>query len=247
MKSSFNLIYKPITVSTNDDAKEMALQGVQTNVVIWAGQQTKGRGRRSRDWYSPEGNLYLSVLIPHIDDFKKAPDISFVACNALVDCLRNLLPKECHDDVKVKWPNDILFKEKKIAGILLESADGPSGKSAYLIVGVGINLKFFPKDCPYKATSLLEEGYGFLEPKEILDDFCFCFFQALSIWYQKGFQPIRERWLENVKGLDQLLEVRLENINLTGYFRGLSEKGALLLDQQNGTLKEIYSGDVFPL
>src|SRR5438309_1430776 len=104
--------------STNAKARELAAKGAAEGTVIVAKQQTAGRGRNKRTWHSPEGGLYLSILL-HPKEAKKVTDLSILAGVALAQGVTEFLPKS--KDVSLKWPNDCLIGWKKVGGILCET------------------------------------------------------------------------------------------------------------------------------
>src|SRR5579872_7470464 len=105
--------------STNEEARRLANGGGCHGAVIWAKQQTNGKGRLGRNWISSEGNLFVSVLLQPGKPMDELCQLSFVAAVATVEALESLLsdPKT----LKCKWPNDILLSDRKLGGILLES------------------------------------------------------------------------------------------------------------------------------
>lgn len=150
------------TSSTNDLAKQAALEGAPTGQCWVAERQTKGRGRRKpgpdrREWYSPPGcNLYLTVLVrPSVEASKLAP-ITLAVAAEICEGLRRLADL----DVGVKWPNDLLVGPKKLAGILTESISGRSGIEG-LAIGLGLNVNLsidqLPDELEATATSLYHE------------------------------------------------------------------------------------------
>jgi BirA family biotin operon repressor/biotin-[acetyl-CoA-carboxylase] ligase len=140
--------------STNDLAAQLAEAGVYEGTIVTAEEQTRGRGRLGRNWYSPYGaGVYVSVVLRPDFAAEKAPGTSIMAALALAETLSDI----CPGAVQIKWPNDILLDGKKVAGILTElSADG--GRINHLIVGVGVNVNQkagdFPPELKGTATSL---------------------------------------------------------------------------------------------
>ena len=108
--------------STNDEARRLAEQGAPAGAVVVAAEQVKGRGRHGRGWDSPRGNLYASLLLRPDCTIAVSAQLSLVASLALAEALVALAPADA--DVRVKWPNDVLIRGAKVAGLLLESAPG---------------------------------------------------------------------------------------------------------------------------
>lgn len=221
--------------STNDEALALSREKKSGNYVVTAKRQNNGRGRRGRSWVGYDGNLFMSFLQPV--ELAKIGQIVFVVSLSLFESLQELFPKI---DMKLKWPNDVLVEGNKISGILLEKGEGD-----YLICGIGVNLVGAPKleDVLYPATSLRDKGYEvdrltlFKKYVEIYDKNC-------NLWQEQGFAPIREKWLKNVKGLGEKIEVHTDKENKLGIFKDIDENGVLLLERKNG-LEKIYAGDIF--
>lgn len=221
-----------ITDSTNDDARRAAEAGEDAGLVIVAERQSAGRGRHSRVWESPAGNLYCSILLKPNDMPRSAAFYSFVAALAVRDAILSFIPPS---PITLKWPNDVLVGGKKISGILPEIAGDA------LIVGIGINIAHFPDNALYPATSLAAEGVK-ADTRAVLDKLL----EALAHWHDcmqmHGFDPVREAWLAQAqKGA---LAVRLPQETVQGTFVGLDETGHLRLLLADGAERSISTGDV---
>lgn len=235
LAAPFRLFRHDCLSSTNDLAKELAKDGAESWTVIWAKSQKGGRGRLGREWDSPEGNLYCSIVIDVKGRLERAAQISFIAAISLYDALKDVAPQV---DFALKWPNDLLSDGAKICGILLER-EGDS-----LILGVGVNMESAPKTTLYLASSLADRGVR-VEILTLLQRFCQRLFEWERIWREQGFSPIREKWLSHAMGIDGPVKVRLANGQiLPGRFYGLDAEGALLLDTAEG-IRKILAGDVF--
>ncbi|NQU59466.1 MAG: biotin--[acetyl-CoA-carboxylase] ligase [Rhodospirillales bacterium] len=238
--------YKLITLehidSTNEEAKRLAQDGAPEGVVVWAKEQSAGRGRRGRSWESGPGNLYCSILLrPDCHAFK-AMQLSFVAALAMTEAVSSVLPKGAF--VNCKWPNDVLVEGRKVSGILLESQTIPLGGMEWLIIGAGLNIKSFPDDVEFPATSLLREGANKVTVERMLETFCLRFWAGYVMWKNLGFQPTRKAWLRRAAWLGKEISVRLEHETLKGEFKALDSDGALIL-LHNGDERRITAGDVF--
>lgn len=230
------LLDYPQVESTNDCAVELSSAPPAAYYAVTAVTQTKGRGRRGRSWSSLEGNLFMSLALPL--PMEKWGELIFVVALCLLQTIRKFSPGA---DVKIKWPNDVLLNGGKISGILLEK-----GAGKYIIAGIGVNIAVAPgnsSDLVYPVTSLRDA--------EISTDRC-AFLKAYLLefdglfaqWRDQGFEPVRRRWLENVRGLDEKIAVNTARDRLEGIFCGVDEQGFLLL-QQGEKLIKVYAGDVF--
>jgi BirA family transcriptional regulator, biotin operon repressor / biotin---[acetyl-CoA-carboxylase] ligase len=254
----FHLKQLSSTESTNAEAKRAAEAGEAEGLVVQALRQTAGRGRQGRAWESPEGNLYMSVLLRPRCSPQEAGLYSFVAALAVCDAVRAFLPEA---DIKLKWPNDVLVGGKKISGILLEAAPVERGVVDWLVVGIGVNILHHPEGGLYPATSLAgEEAFSIQhsvfakaspdksafrdEPVQTILTKCL---QSLDHWRRmllnEGFGPVREAWMARAK--TGLIEARLPHDTVLGEFDGLDVRGSLILRLPDGTKRAIAAGDVF--
>ena len=238
----FRLIAYETIGSTNDEAKRLAREGADEGLIIRAERQTSGRGRRGRNWMSPPGNLYFSLLLRPNCRAATAAQLGFVAALGVAGAIDGLAPEI---SLRCKWPNDLLANGKKISGILLETEMAAGDKPDFVILGVGLNLASSPRDTPYPATSLAEEGAPGIGPAETLAGFAKHFVDWLTIWREDGFALIREAWLAMAMGLGEPIQVRLERDTLEGRFLDLDDDGALLLGLP-GSSRRIAAGEIFP-
>lgn len=228
--------------STNDKAREMAQSGADEGIAIIASQQTAGRGRHGRSWDSPPGHgLYVSLILrPSIEP----ADFSVITLAAAV-ATHETLTQVYRISADIKWPNDVLARGRKICGILVESAI-ESGKLLYAVMGIGVNLgqPDFPEELKQSATSLFIESAHRVAPTD--------FFERLVIpldeWYRKAIADpaaVIARW-EAVSTYARDCPVRVEAADsiIEGTTRGLTEKGALIIELANGEIREIVSGEL---
>ena len=230
--------------STNDEAKTLARAGAPEGTLVWAGEQTAGRGRRGRVWRSPPGNLYLSLVLRPGGAPPRAAQLGFVAALGLGNALAPLA--EAATALRYKWPNDVLLNGKKLAGILLESETAASGRVDFVVVGIGVNLVFAPEDVEFPATSLAAEGVAGVTPPVLLEAFVRHFENWATRWREEGFAPVRAAWLARAEGLGAAIRVRLDRTTHIGRFLDLDADGALVLESAEGR-RRIAAGEVFPI
>ena len=168
MKTDFvgdNLIYLETVDSTNTYLSKIAHDVSEGSVVI-SRKQTKGKGRVGRVWESNEGGIYISILLKPRIELNKVGFITQIAGASIIKVL-----KELGIDSLIKWPNDIILNNKKIAGILTELNAEIDGLN-YVIVGIGINhiQRNFDEEISEKATSILNEGYD-IEAETLVSKF----------------------------------------------------------------------------
>jgi BirA family biotin operon repressor/biotin-[acetyl-CoA-carboxylase] ligase len=243
LPAGFRLHHFETLGSTNDEAKALARAGAPEGTLVWAGEQTAGRGRRGRTWLSPPGNLYLSLVLRPEGAPVRAAQLGFVTALGLGDALALLAGPAFK--LRYKWPNDILVNGRKLAGILLESENAASDRVDFVVAGIGVNIAAAPEDVEFPATSLAAEGVAGITPAVLLGGFVRHFDIWARRWREAGFAPVRAAWLARASGLGERVRVRLERGTLFGRFLDLDADGALVLEGEGGR-RRIAAGEVFP-
>lgn len=234
MPELFTVLRHDRVGSTNDIARGMAAAGAPHGTVIHADEQTAGRGRHSHAWFSPPGNLYLSVLLRTGQAAHRSIELSFLTALAVADTVEQLLPHA--SKVLLKWPNDVLVQGSKIAGILLEQADDAT------IIGIGLNISQAPANTAYKTTTIVANGGG-ASVDAARETLLRHLASHLATWRDAGFLPIRDQWLSRSYAVGTALQVNQQNEAIAGAFAGLDSGGALLLDTASGR-RRIFAGDI---
>lgn len=245
--NDYHLLAYECVDSTNEEAKRLAEAGAAHGAVIWAKEQTAGRGRLQREWESKSGNLFVSILLSPKCTLAEAAQLSFVSAVAAVEALQPLLPGK--GEFRCKWPNDILLGKKKVGGILLESfttyTEDHAKPKQWVVVGVGMNIDSYPEQAIYPTTSLREAGVEVVSAKIVLGRFIEHFIEQYDLWTSRGFAPIRESWLQHAYGLGTEVEVRDGEKIVKGTFKDLTASGEMLLCAPKGQEYVINCGDVF--
>jgi BirA family biotin operon repressor/biotin-[acetyl-CoA-carboxylase] ligase len=227
--------------STNDVVESLAKEGAPEGTTVMAERQRQGRGRQGRAWFSPgRGNLYVSVLL--------RPKISATDLPALVPAFGLGVAEALEEFVSVraelKWPNDVLVRGRKIAGILTESVI-QGGEVNYVVVGIGVNLNIdnLPEDLADTATSVrLEIG-----TQVDHEAFVPVFFRQLDLVYRRfnsqGFAALTDAW--NTRDALRERQVRLDTGMhiLEGIAKGINPSGALILETPEGR-QQISAGEI---
>ena len=229
--------------STNDAAHRLGVDGAHEGTVVIADRQIKGKGRLQREWHSPSGsNIYTSIILrPNLEP-DRAPQISILAGVAVAETL----DKYCRGQVKLKWPNDVLLKGKKVCGILAQMKTSAS-RVDFIILGIGINVNIdynqLPQDIKNTATSLAIETGSKISRQELIIGL----YENLAKWYKKlmegGFDAVKEKWLSLVPMIGQKVQIMSGNEVLSGKALGLDERGALLLLTAEDRRIKISAGD----
>lgn len=214
-----------------------------TGGVVIAGHQTAGRGRQSRSWADvPTKALLCSVMLKLRG---KHPARGFISIMPAIALARALNKHDSELEISLKWPNDVLLSHKKVAGILAETTN--YAESEIIVVGVGINLTSEPQqEFMWPATCIAEQS-SWRPTREIL------LAELLNEW-----EPLFDQFLDaDIDGLRKAWQEygpvagarmkRIENSHtFEGEFAGLGDSGQLLLRDQSGELREVFSGDIGP-
>lgn len=221
--------YHDAIPSTNERARELAAAGAE-NVVVLADEQTGGRGRLEREWSSPSGGIWLSVLTRPPEPAMHAPVFTLAAAVATV---RALGPVGV--DASIKWPNDLLVENDKLAGILTEM-EGEADRIGWLVVGIGLNANIGAEDLPAGATSLLEE-VGPVDRAALARD-------IIEEYWKLTEAPdtILPAWREHASTLGKQVRVETADGVIVGTATDVSFPGTLVVETKSGT-EHVTTGD----
>jgi len=228
--------------STNAELLRRAEEGAESGLVLLAEQQTRGRGRLGRSWYSePEQALTFSLLLrPSITPEAVASLPLVIAC-ALHQALH------CHvPELRLKWPNDLLWRGAKLGGILTELRAEPGCVQA-IVIGIGLNIRLPKQGWPEGLRQPAVALHSIVQHPQHRNAIAARCLQALddayALWQTQGFTPFRDYWWRFHAASDQRVRVHNGNEYIEGLARGLDHDGALLL--QTGTsLQRILTGDL---
>lgn len=228
--------------STNTEALKQAKLGADEGVCIIARQQTAGRGRHGRTWVSEkDAGLYFSVILRPKIEAKFLPLITLMAAVATHDTL-----VELGIAPDIKWVNDILVNEKKIAGILAETTETADGVA--VVVGVGINLRSvnFPPEIADRATAIEIETAAEVTSETLPGKLAENLVQSYEVLTgPNGATKIREEWSRRSSYFSgKPVRVATGGKTVTGITDGLEDNGALRVRQDDGTVAIIQTGDV---
>jgi len=229
-------------VSTNTLAMEAASQGAPEGTVIIAEMQTGGKGRLGRQWISPQGNLYLSVILRPNIPTHKAPLITLVGAVAVASAIR----KHCSVTAAIKWPNDILISGKKVAGLLTEMSAEPD-RIRHIALGIGIDvnmeLQELPLDVRMHATTLANEAGAKIDRKALVQQLL----QDLEHWY-RIFLTSEAEVLKEWEQLNMTIGCRVTVSGMGEVFEGLAQgidqEGRLKVALDDNTIRIVAAGDV---
>lgn len=227
------------TGSTNSDLVARAASGAHEGLWLRAERQTAGRGRLGRAWLGSKGNLYASTLVRLRPGDGAPTDLSFVAGNALFDTVAALNLGH-HPEPRLKWPNDLMVGQAKLAGILLERAGDA------VVVGIGLNIAFAPELPDRQTICLAEMGLpSQLDAAMLIEDLAAHFAQELAEWRSAGQAALLQRWKQRAHALGTRISATAsDGSQLAGTYDGITEDGALRLVDSAGKCHIVLSGDI---
>ena len=228
--------------STNTEAINQARSGADEGLCILARRQTEGRGRHGRTWISEtDSGLYFSIVLRPKIEAKHLSLITLMTGVVVCDALGELGIK-----ADIKWVNDLLVGEKKISGILAETAE--TSKGIAVIVGIGVNLTSanFPDEIADTATSIKDETGLSLTPDQFAETLTkfFSYFYDILCGDDGGREIIGEWKRRSSYFSGKSVRVVLENETFTGITDGIESNGALRIRRDNGNITVVQSGDV---
>jgi len=238
-----NILFLREVGSTNDLAKELAGYGAVEGTVVVAETQTAGRGRLGREWVSPKGGLWFSVILKPELKPAEAVGLVFIAGLVVAEVLHELYGVR----VETKWPNDVLVKRRKVCGILTEM-NTTGEKVNYVTVGVGVNANFdvekaFPEDLRTVATSLENELGRKVRLEELFKALLERLENVYGLFLKDGFVPVLGKWKKYAGFLGCQVEVTSETEKWVGLASDVGKDGALVMKLEDGTVKRVFVGD----
>src|SRR6266403_5292992 len=232
------------TTSTNDVIEKLARDGVKEGAVVFAEAQTKGRGRLGRKWISPaKKGLWFSVLLRPDLRPQEATQLTVASAAAL----RRAIESNTGLKAEIKWPNDILIRGKKVAGILTE-LHAEVDRVKHVILGMGVDVNLSPGDFPPEVRKLATSLKAELGKPVSRPELAVAILRELDRDYARvcsgRFAAVAEEWEKHCATLGRRVAIRMGARQIRGRAESLSEDGALLLRTDHGHLERIVGGDV---
>lgn len=238
------IVFKEVTGSTNNDAKQLADEGAPEGTLVIAENQLMGKGSKGRGWFSHHGTgIYNSLILRPNISLRSAQCITILTSVAAAEAI----VQSTGIEPTISWPNDLFLNGKKVAGVLTElRADTESIE--YAVVGLGINVntpKFvFSKDLKEVATSLSE----FAKKEFSRIDLLTCYLKYLQKYYQllleDRFDLIIQRWKKMADIMGKRVTVKLVNRTISGTVVDVDGEGVLIIRDDSGKLQRLISGDM---
>ncbi len=241
LKVGSEFVYRPVTSSTNDDTRNLALEGAPDGLVVLADEQSHGRGRLGRAWLAPpETCLLLSVLFRRSIPVEQAGQLTMLMGLAALDAIREVAGLEA----ELKWPNDLMLSGRKVGGILSEVQLSGS-RLRWAVVGLGLNVNADLSGYPEIADSAisLKDVVGREVDRGAL---LLVLMRALSVRYTHflGGEPPVDEWQSHLSTLGREVTVQACRESFQGLAEFVTAEGSLFVRLADGTRREVLAGDV---
>ena len=231
-KKNFTLVHLESVNSTMIEAKKYI--GDKKNICLIADKQTQGIGRRGNKWVSPKGNIYISFLLKYNLSIEQHFLLSAVMTNSIV----NFLNRHIKEKINIKWPNDIIINNNKIAGIMTEIIELNDIK--YILIGAGINISSAPKIHEY-PTCCFNDYVNYIKYEEILFEMIKSYFDEYEMIAQKKFNQVLEKFRKKMIYLRSYVNILFPDGNIKKVFlKDLNCDGSLLIEEK-GIEEKIFS------
>ena len=234
------VFYQDEVHSTMDEAFRLAREGAAEGTVVCAETQIKGRGRMGRGWVSPKGKgIYLSLIVRPMLPLSEVAKLTLLTSVAVCESL-------CHIsglDIKIKWPNDLFLKEKKIAGILTE-LNAEVDRVNFVIIGIGINVNTSVRQIPDIATSLKIGAGRDFSRVQVIQKILENFERHYKVSQREGFASALMRWRERSCTLGRRVVLHDSGKAWEGTAVDLADDGGLLIRNSQGKIFKRMTGDV---
>jgi len=228
-KILFDIYFNKLSLNTNDEVRNLIKTTyTKNNLALYTLEQKIGRGRMNREWISKKGDLICSFLINQKINIKEIGKVNFWFSQILLNLIKTKIPNQ---NFKIKWPNDIYFEDKKLAGILIET-NIVDNQIQNIVIGLGLNFISTPRHLKYK-TICISDFSKKIKPLN--------FFICLVLEMNKSlinFKNLLSKFScidikQNFKSFGEVVKIRINNKIVEGIFSDLSDSGELILKVGN--------------
>lgn len=238
------IVYFDTIGSTNDEAMRLAAGGAPEGTVVVSEEQTRGKGRLGRSWLSPkyQGIWFSVILRPQV-----LPIETGLITLAAAAAVARAIAKETGLEAEIKWPNDVLIRGKKVAGVLSEMS-AEQDKVHFVVVGLGTNAnveaKAFPAEWRQRATSLKEQLGRKIDRSRLLCSVLGSFEELYGLFQEREWQKIVDEWKEMSTTIGKEVKAKLFERTVIGVAIDVDENGQLILRLPNGNVLSLSAGEI---
>ncbi|MBI4982436.1 MAG: biotin--[acetyl-CoA-carboxylase] ligase [Candidatus Omnitrophica bacterium] len=234
------IYYYDTISSTMDVAVELGMKSAVDGALIVAEAQTKGRGRLGRIWFSPKyKGIYLSIILRPKILPNQASLLTLLAAVSVCEAVKDV----CNLELQIKWPNDLLIKNKKIGGILTE-LNAEIDKVNFIVIGLGLNVNNDLKSLISQATSLKEENKEAVSRIKLLQEILLRTEDNYLLLQNQGQRIFLEKWRQYSVTLGKRVKVYCQKKHIEGDAVDIDSDGGLLVRRDTGVIEKVLSGDV---
>jgi BirA family biotin operon repressor/biotin-[acetyl-CoA-carboxylase] ligase len=236
-----NIVIKEETLSTMMDARQAANAGQTTPALFLAESQTAGHGRFGRPYFSPKGQIYMSLLLEPTQTFAQLPQYTLLAAVAVAKAIDEVTNKTS----EIKWVNDIYLDGKKVCGILSEAtSDIEAGRVKHVIIGMGLNVSIDPKEFPVaiqaRATSLFKGEQAPVLRNQLIQLIWKNFFSLLDSLPDQSYM---DTYRKKSFVLGKQVSFTIQKQSFTGIAQKITNTGELIVQTDQGE-KKLSSGEI---
>ena len=237
------VVFLEETGSTNTEARVLAEKGYEHGTLVVAGHQTGGKGRRGRNWHSPQGSsIAMSLILKPKLEAEYASMLTLIQAMAVAKAIEEV----CGLKAQIKWPNDILVNEKKVCGILTEM-NLEMMEISSIIIGTGINVNqdSFPEEISEIATSLKIEKKRTQSRVDLIEHICELFEEYFEKFMEtKDLSCIMEEYNQCLISRGRKIRVLDPKEEFNGEALGINAVGELLVKKEDDCVVNVYAGEV---
>lgn len=235
-------IVVPVIASTNHFLMQQIGENLLPGQSCFAECQTKGRGRRGRKWLSPFGaNVYFSIYWRLEGGIAQTMGLSLVVGVAIQEALK----AAGIGDITLKWPNDVLSHDRKLAGILVELQEADDSE-CHVVIGVGVNFKMpniFGREIDQPWTDIVSGGNPPISRNQLCANLLKALVGNLKLYETEGFPAFEKRWCALDRYYNEPVKLVISNRTIEGISKGVNNHGALLLQTHEG-VRPFYGGEI---
>ncbi|WP_404452828.1 biotin--[acetyl-CoA-carboxylase] ligase [Virgibacillus necropolis] len=238
------IIHKTSATSTQHLAHKLASENAPHGTVVIADEQTEGKGRMNRSWYSSKNKgIWMSIILrPEILPYL-APQLTLLTATVIAD----VFDKQLGVTPQIKWPNDLLINQQKAAGILTEM-QAEQDQIQYIVIGIGINVNHsihdIPEELSEKATSLHIASNQERSIKDLIQQILQSIEPAYDHYIMNGFSDAKKKWESYGFKIGQEIKINTMKKSWIARFNGIASDGALLIENDDGQIQKMYSAEI---
>jgi BirA family transcriptional regulator, biotin operon repressor / biotin---[acetyl-CoA-carboxylase] ligase len=226
--------------STMDLAMQLGMRGSSSGTLVLAEAQVKGRGRMGREWFSPKyKGIYLSLILRPTISPAASPVLTLMSAVSICETVKEFLGLEA----QIKWPNDVLIRNKKVSGILTEM-NAETDKVNFVVIGIGLNVNNDKKSLLAQATSFKQEQGQEVNRVALLQELLRRIESNYFLLQDHGAGEIINKWRSFTLTLGTRVKVDYQGKHIEGQAVDLDSDGALLIRKDSGLMQKVSSGDV---